>query len=87
MWSRYTNFIFSRRCVTNNSADNPFLYYGAAGGQVLSFILAITFLLIYYNYCHPTLINRSKIPNSDSDYLEGDRAGYSRTSYNVRTRS
>ncbi|KAJ8934521.1 hypothetical protein NQ314_013304 [Rhamnusium bicolor] len=73
-------------CVTNNSVDNPFLYYGAAGGQVLAFLLAIAFLLIYYKYCHPSLVNRSKIPSLDSDCLETDKPGFSK-SYNVRTRS
>lgn len=75
------------RCVANKSVDNPVLCYGAAGGQMLAFLLAITFLLIYYKYCHPSLANRSKIPNSESDYLESDsKPGFSR-SYNVRTRS
>ncbi|VEN51923.1 unnamed protein product [Callosobruchus maculatus] len=73
-------------CVANNSVENPLLYYGAAGGQVAAFLLAISFLLIYYKYCHPSLVNRSKIPSSDSDYLETDKPGYSK-SYNVRTRS
>lgn len=73
-------------CVANNSTDNPILCYGAAGGQLLAFLLAITFLLIYYNYCHPSLANRTKIPYSDSDTLECDKAGFSK-SYTVRNRS
>ncbi|KAJ8925366.1 hypothetical protein NQ315_009196 [Exocentrus adspersus] len=72
-------------CVTNDSADNPFLYYGAAGGQVLTFLLAIAFLLIYYKYCHPSMVNRSKIPSVDSDCLEADKPSFSK-SYSVRTR-
>ncbi|XP_018573910.1 XK-related protein 6 [Anoplophora glabripennis] len=73
-------------CVTKNSYDNPFLYYGAAGGQVLAFLLAIAFLLIYYKYCHPSLMTRSNIPRLDSDCLEADKPGFSK-SYNVRTGS
>lgn len=74
--------------MTNNSSDNPFLYYGAAGMQVFAFILAITFLLVYYKYCHPSTIRRSKIPelSLDSGMLEIDKPGYSK-SYNVRGRS
>lgn len=73
-------------CVTNSSNNNIFLYYGAAGGQLVAFLLAIAFLLIYYKYCHPSMANRSKIPNVDSDCLEGDKPGFSR-SYSVRTGS
>lgn len=73
------------RCVTNNAAVNAFLYYGAAGGQVLAFLLCIAFLLIYYKYCHPTVINRVKLQNSDSDYLQGDRTV--KNSYNVRAKT
>ncbi|CAH1117179.1 unnamed protein product [Phaedon cochleariae] len=73
-------------CVTNNSLDNPVLYYGAAVGQVIAFLLAIVFLLIYYKCCHPSLMNRSKIPSLDSDFLESERPGYSK-SYNLRSRS
>nr|XP_023015507.1 XK-related protein 6-like [Leptinotarsa decemlineata] len=73
-------------CVANNSADNPVLYYGAAGGQVIAFLMGIAFLFIYYRYCHPSLMNRSKIPSLDSDYLESECPGYSK-SYNVRSRS
>ncbi|CAG9859968.1 unnamed protein product [Phyllotreta striolata] len=73
-------------CVTNNSGDNPVLYYGAAGGQIVTFLLGITFLLIYYKCCHPAMAIRSKIPSSDSDFLESDRPGYSK-SYNLRSRS
>ncbi|KAJ8962524.1 hypothetical protein NQ318_000915 [Aromia moschata] len=79
----YTGLHIAKKCVTNNSADNPFLYYGAAGGQVFAFLLAISFLLIYYKLCHPSLANRSKIPNLDSDCLESDKPGFSK-SYNVR---
>lgn len=81
----YFNWRFFR-CVTNNSSDNPFLYYGAAGGQVLAFLLAIAFLLIYYKYCHPSLMNRTKVPSLDSDCLEADKPGFSK-SYSVRTGS
>ncbi|CAG9766153.1 unnamed protein product [Ceutorhynchus assimilis] len=74
-------------CVTNNSTSNPLLYYGAAGSQVLSFVLAIAFLIIYYKYCHPSLSKQTKIPNSHSGYIENDKPCYSKTSYNVRTSS
>ncbi|XP_019758136.1 XK-related protein 4 isoform X2 [Dendroctonus ponderosae] len=74
-------------CVTNNSSNNPFLYYGAAGSQVVSFILAIAFLIIYYKYCHPSLSKRSKIPGDLSNYIENDKPCYSKTSYNFRTSS
>ncbi|XP_056639007.1 XK-related protein 6-like [Diorhabda sublineata] len=73
-------------CVTNNSVDNPVLYYGAAGGQIFTFLLGIIFLLVYYKCCHPSLVNRSKIPSVDSDFLETERPGYSK-SYNLRPRS
>ncbi|XP_049817697.1 XK-related protein 6 [Aethina tumida] len=74
-------------CISSNSNENPFLYYGAASAQVIAFLLAIAFLIIYYKYCHPSLKNRSKIPSLDSsECLEIDKPGYSR-SYNVRTRS
>ncbi|KAL1513210.1 hypothetical protein ABEB36_002648 [Hypothenemus hampei] len=74
-------------CVTNNSSSNPFLYYGAAGSQVVSFVLAMVFLIIYYKYCHPSLSKRSKIPTVRSDYIENDKPCYSKTSYNFRTSS
>ncbi|CAH1365888.1 hypothetical protein MTP99_002172 [Tenebrio molitor] len=74
-------------CVTNNSAENPFLYYGAAGAQVVAFLLAITFLLVYYKYCHPSKPYRSKIPDAlDGGMLDIDKPGYSK-SYDVRSHS
>ncbi|XP_050305903.1 XK-related protein 6-like [Anthonomus grandis grandis] len=75
-------------CFSNNSSNNPFLYYGAAGSQVLSFVLAITFLIVYYKYCHPSLSSkRSKIPRNSSDYIGNDKPCYSKTSYSFRTSS
>jgi len=76
------------RCVTNNSSSNPFLYYGAAGSQVISFVLAIVFLIIYYKYCHPSLSKRSEYPSGvNASYIENDKPCYSKTSYNFRTSS
>lgn len=75
-------------CVTNNSSSNPFLYYGAAGSQVISFVLAIVFLIIYYKYCHPSLSKRSEYPSGvNASYIENDKPCYSKTSYNFRTSS
>lgn len=47
-------------CVTNNSADNPYLYYGAVGGQIGAFLLGLIFLYIYYAGCHPSTKYRRK---------------------------
>ncbi|XP_060529521.1 XK-related protein 7-like [Cylas formicarius] len=74
-------------CVTNNSSNKPFLYYGAAGSQVIAFTLAIIFLIIYYKYCHPSLSRKTKIPQSESGCLENDKPCYSKTSYNLRNSS
>ncbi|XP_030751021.1 XK-related protein 6-like [Sitophilus oryzae] len=74
-------------CVTNSSSNHPFLYYGAAGSQVLAFILAIVFLVIYYKCCHPSLTNRTKTSGERCEYIENDKPCYSRTSYNFRTSS
>ncbi|KAF7281540.1 XK-related protein 6-like [Rhynchophorus ferrugineus] len=75
-------------CVTNSSSNNPFLYYGAAGSQIVAFILAIVFLIIYYKFCHPSVTKRNKMISDDRrDYIENDKPCYSRTSYNFRTSS
>ncbi|KAK9873753.1 hypothetical protein WA026_002108 [Henosepilachna vigintioctopunctata] len=68
-------------CVSNNSNDNPFLYYGAAGAQMLTFFLGIIFLLVYYNRCHPTVISRNKLAEEDLS-----KPGFSK-SYNMRRSS
>ncbi|KAK4884757.1 hypothetical protein RN001_001028 [Aquatica leii] len=63
-------------CVVNNSEDNPILYYGAAGAQLLTFLLAIVFLLIYYRYCHPSAA--SKILQITDPSVDSDKPGYSK---------
>lgn len=71
----------------NNSTDNPLLYYGAPSVQVISFLLAIVFLFIYYHYCHPSSVCHTKIPAlSESSTLDFDKPGYSK-SYTHRAHS
>lgn len=41
-------------CVGNSSAQNPSLYYGTVVMQVLTFVLGIVFMLLYYRYFHPS---------------------------------
>ncbi|XP_034230394.1 XK-related protein 4-like [Thrips palmi] len=41
-------------CVGNSSAQNPSLYYGTVGMQILTFLLGILFMLAYYRYFHPS---------------------------------
>ncbi|PNF23341.1 hypothetical protein B7P43_G15081 [Cryptotermes secundus] len=41
-------------CVASSSAQNPVLYYGAVVAQVVAFLLALTFMLLYYRYFHPS---------------------------------
>jgi hypothetical protein len=54
---------------------------------VVAFLLAITFLLVYYKYCHPSKPYRSKIPDAlDGGMLDIDKPGYSK-SYDVRSHS
>jgi hypothetical protein len=40
--------------VASSSAQNPVLYYGAVMAQVVAFLLALAFMLLYYQYFHPS---------------------------------
>lgn len=69
-------------CVSKNSADDILLYYGAVGMQLLTFLLGIIFLLIYYRYCHPskTAVIQKRLSYSS------DKPGFSKD-YHSRSRS
>ncbi|XP_069676569.1 XK-related protein 4-like isoform X2 [Periplaneta americana] len=59
-------------CVASSSAQNPVLYYGAVVAQVVAFILALAFMLLYYRYFHPsgtsaTLSKSISITDPDMD--------------------
>jgi hypothetical protein len=41
-------------CVASSSAQNRVLYYGAVLAQVVAFLLALAFMLLYYRYFHPS---------------------------------
>lgn len=66
----------------NNSSDNPVLYYGAPGAQVIAFLLAITFLFIYYKYCHPCANRHTMIPDVTDLNVDIDKPGFSKYTYN-----
>lgn len=60
------------RCVASSSAQNPVLYYGAVVAQVVAFLLALAFMLLYYWYFHPsgtstTLSKSISITDPDMD--------------------
>lgn len=66
-------------CVASNSSDNPILYYGAAGAQVLAFLLAITLMLIYYRYCHPSTGRNKILEITDPSASDYDKPEYSKS--------
>ncbi|XP_026281255.1 XK-related protein 7 [Frankliniella occidentalis] len=60
-------------CVGSSSVQNPSLYYGTVTMQVLTFLLGILFMLLYYRYFHPsgtsTTIRKSITITEVSDRL------------------
>lgn len=80
-------------CVSNNSHGNVnthgnvFLYYGTPATQLISFLLALICLLIYYKYCHPSTAGRTRILEiTDPNTPDIDKPTYSK-SYSQRSYS
>lgn len=65
-----------------NSLENQFLYYGAAGAQIITFLFGLIFMLIYYHFCHPSKSGSTKtLEITDSSTPDVEKASYSK-SYN-----
>lgn len=55
MFYEWIFFFFTLcRCVASSSAQNPVLYHGAVVAQLVAFLLALAFMLLYYRYFHPS---------------------------------
>lgn len=67
--------------ITKNSSGNYVLYYGAAGAQVVTFLLGLIFMLIYYRFCHPSKSGSTKtVELTESSCIpEMEKATYSKS--------
>ncbi|XP_018321466.1 XK-related protein 6 [Agrilus planipennis] len=90
--TRYAYLVYYLVCLMENtgalvvwyfqsSLENyAYLRYGAALAQIVSFLLAIVFLLVYYRHCHPSTAGRGKILEiTDPNSLELNKPGYSKS--------